>query len=262
MSETLRESLSTVIDGEADEFEIRRVLDEIERNENLRETWHRFHLIGSVMRGEPLPSPRLRAAIKTWLEGDEVRESTAPYEVSPPDEATANKPGGIPSRLIGAVAASVLVMTATAYLSFMQGAGPLDPSASMQAASPSQAPAIASAAESSVAATPSVNEGVAPERPTARRPSAAMEARLAEIRRSMSNLRTAGRGNPGIYNAAMDGQAANQPPPGFTARRSIMDQQRVHVYMLQHVQHSSVANRPPGMPFVKVITQKVEEPPR
>ena len=46
MSEKLKGSLSAVIDGEADEFELRRVLDEVDKNEELRSTWERYHLIG------------------------------------------------------------------------------------------------------------------------------------------------------------------------------------------------------------------------
>lgn len=52
MNEQLRQSLSAVVDGEADAFELRRVLDELDRDAQLRATWTRYHLIGSVMRGE------------------------------------------------------------------------------------------------------------------------------------------------------------------------------------------------------------------
>jgi sigma-E factor negative regulatory protein RseA len=52
MSEKLRESLSASIDDEADEFELRRVLDEMEKDDGLRDTWERYHLIGAIMRGE------------------------------------------------------------------------------------------------------------------------------------------------------------------------------------------------------------------
>ncbi len=51
MSEKLRESLSATMDDEADEFELRRVLDEMEKDASLRDTWERYHLIGSHMRG-------------------------------------------------------------------------------------------------------------------------------------------------------------------------------------------------------------------
>lgn len=52
MSEKLKESLSAVIDGEADEFELRRVLDEVNRDDLLAGSWERYHVIGSVLRGE------------------------------------------------------------------------------------------------------------------------------------------------------------------------------------------------------------------
>jgi sigma-E factor negative regulatory protein RseA len=54
MNERLRQSLSAVVDGEADAFELRRVLDELERDPELRAAWMRYHLIGSVIRGEHL----------------------------------------------------------------------------------------------------------------------------------------------------------------------------------------------------------------
>ncbi len=52
MSEKLRESLSAIVDDEADEFELRRVLDELEKNSELKTSWDRYHLIGTVMRDE------------------------------------------------------------------------------------------------------------------------------------------------------------------------------------------------------------------
>jgi sigma-E factor negative regulatory protein RseA len=38
MNEQLRQSLSAVVDGEADAFELRRVLDELDRDPELRAT--------------------------------------------------------------------------------------------------------------------------------------------------------------------------------------------------------------------------------
>ncbi len=52
MTEQLKESLSAVMDGEADEFEIRRVLNEAANDAELRGVWERYHLVRSVMRGE------------------------------------------------------------------------------------------------------------------------------------------------------------------------------------------------------------------
>jgi len=52
MTEKLRQSLSAAIDDEADAFELRRVLDELGRDGELKGLWERYHLIGSVLRGE------------------------------------------------------------------------------------------------------------------------------------------------------------------------------------------------------------------
>ena len=48
MSERLRESLSAVMDGEANELELERVLSRIEGDEQLRQTWVRYSAVQSV----------------------------------------------------------------------------------------------------------------------------------------------------------------------------------------------------------------------
>ena len=93
MSETLRESMSTVIDGEADEFEVRRVLDEIERDEELREKWHRYHVIGASMRGESLANPGTRTALQSWMSGTAVDSVDA--ERATPEDETAHGDGSV-----------------------------------------------------------------------------------------------------------------------------------------------------------------------
>lgn len=89
MSEKLKESLSAVIDGEADEFELRRVLDEIGKNGELAKSWERYHLIGAVMRRERVVrAPGMRERIWAELEfggnvaAPEIEESGAPDAVS------------------------------------------------------------------------------------------------------------------------------------------------------------------------------------
>ena len=46
------EALSALKDGEAGEFELRRLLRDIDSEPELKEEWDRFQIIGSVMRGE------------------------------------------------------------------------------------------------------------------------------------------------------------------------------------------------------------------
>lgn len=49
--ESLNEALSAAVDGEAEELELRRVLNAVERDPELRAKWERLHLIGEVIRG-------------------------------------------------------------------------------------------------------------------------------------------------------------------------------------------------------------------
>ena len=70
MTEKLRQSLSAVIDDEADAFELRRVLDELERDPELHALWDRYHLIGSVARGERVHLPdQVRERVWQALDG-------------------------------------------------------------------------------------------------------------------------------------------------------------------------------------------------
>lgn len=69
MTEKLRQSLSAVIDDEADAFELRRVLDELGRDDGLRALWDRYHLIGHSLRGESArPASDLRERVWAALE--------------------------------------------------------------------------------------------------------------------------------------------------------------------------------------------------
>jgi len=54
VTEKFNEFVSAMLDDEADEFEIRRVLGEIARNSDLKSTWSRYHVISSVLKREGL----------------------------------------------------------------------------------------------------------------------------------------------------------------------------------------------------------------
>jgi len=111
MSEKLKESLSAVIDGEADEFELRRVLDEIGKDAKLALSWERYHLIGSAMRRERVVNSSIMRE-QVWAE---VRPESATSEArvqvaAEPDTA---KPLGEPAvgrRIALTVAAGLLVV--------------------------------------------------------------------------------------------------------------------------------------------------------
>ena len=54
MTEKFNEFVSAMLDDEAEEFEIRRVIGEIARNSDLKSTWSRYHVISSVLKREGL----------------------------------------------------------------------------------------------------------------------------------------------------------------------------------------------------------------
>lgn len=49
----LLESLSAIADGEATEFELRRILREEDNSELVKEKWAEYHRVGSLLRSEP-----------------------------------------------------------------------------------------------------------------------------------------------------------------------------------------------------------------
>lgn len=53
MTEQLRESLSALMDDEANELELQRLLGQLAEDEALRRTWVRYNLARSVLSGQP-----------------------------------------------------------------------------------------------------------------------------------------------------------------------------------------------------------------
>jgi sigma-E factor negative regulatory protein RseA len=79
MSEKLKEAVSAAIDDEADEFELRRVLDEVHKDPALKAAWDRYHLVGAVLRKEfSITADDLREAVWSELEMVEAEDSPAP----------------------------------------------------------------------------------------------------------------------------------------------------------------------------------------
>ncbi|HEX7035773.1 MAG TPA: sigma-E factor negative regulatory protein [Pseudomonadales bacterium] len=99
MTEQLRQSLSAAIDDEADAFELRRVMDELGRDPELRAVWDRYHLIGDVLRADRRTWPRgthdplgleLRERVWQALDGGASADDADPIpEAEPVPVATA-----------------------------------------------------------------------------------------------------------------------------------------------------------------------------
>ena len=114
MSEQLKESLSAVMDGEADAFELRRVLDEAKVNDEMRAQWRRYHVLRDYMQHESHQAkPSLRDAIWAELsEGDaDVAIDVAESSGLQSDASQGSKRAPWLGRITGmAVAASVAML--------------------------------------------------------------------------------------------------------------------------------------------------------
>ena len=72
MSERNKESLSALMDGEADELEVRRILNQLDKDDELYDSWKNYHLMGSVMRDEYADRIDLTQGINQTLDGVDV----------------------------------------------------------------------------------------------------------------------------------------------------------------------------------------------
>jgi negative regulator of sigma E activity len=88
MKEQAAESLSTLMDGEASEFELRRSLEQVEQSPEMGERWRRYHVARSAMRGEPVNTADidLSASIMAALEDEPT------YSQPLPDDENAAEP--------------------------------------------------------------------------------------------------------------------------------------------------------------------------
>jgi len=141
MSEQLKESLSAVMDGEADEFEIRRVLNEAENDPELRGVWERYHLVSSVMRGEGRMLRADRLSARFWTQIDAGDDAAAADDTTSPAPRAANKRGAWLPRIAGlAVAAGV---AAAVLIAFRTGENVTVPPATVAMVERSSQPAFA-----------------------------------------------------------------------------------------------------------------------
>lgn len=78
MSEFQSESLSALLDGEADDLELRRILQNSEKDSSLLETWDRYNLVHSVLNSKAVPvSAGFAGKIAAQLETEAVYSVTA-----------------------------------------------------------------------------------------------------------------------------------------------------------------------------------------
>lgn len=103
----MNESLSALVDGEVSEMELHRILKAAETDGGLRETWSRYNVAGSVMRGDvaAVPMMDLSASIREAIDSEDV------YSVAATPDANTwfQKMGRM---AVAASVAAVMVVTA------------------------------------------------------------------------------------------------------------------------------------------------------
>ncbi|MEH6490836.1 sigma-E factor negative regulatory protein [Halopseudomonas sp.] len=172
-SEVLQESLSALMDNEADDLEVRRVLQATEQDSALRGTWERYQIARSVLHKEHWQgSVDLSAGIAAALRDEP--------QLQMQDQATAPARSGLWRNMTRvAVAASVTMAVLVGVRMVNQGDVPAQPT--LAADTPVVAPsfAVSAARSGAVLAGYSQSPGVGAEPiATAQAPSAWHEQRI------------------------------------------------------------------------------------
>ena len=114
MSEKLREALSAAVDGEASEFELRRVFDEMAKDDSLARAWQSYHLIKQAAQGENVQGvSEMGERIWASLDAEEFLEQDIVQE-EPAAEAVVEEPKrrwGLAGGAMAAALALVVVFT-------------------------------------------------------------------------------------------------------------------------------------------------------
>tara|TARA_B100000446_G_scaffold46105_1_gene42085 strand:- start:53306 stop:54013 length:708 start_codon:yes stop_codon:yes gene_type:complete len=101
----MKESVSALVDGEVSEMELHRLLKASETDAEVRETWSRYQLASSAMRGDLAGAPMidLSASIREAVDAEET------YQTSPAAAGWWQKAGRM---AVAASVAAVMVVTA------------------------------------------------------------------------------------------------------------------------------------------------------
>lgn len=85
MNDRMKESLSALVDAQADELEIRRLLNESEHSPEVYEHWQRYLMIGEVLRDESTAAfdVDISQGIRQALDGEPMDDLSAPKMAQP-----------------------------------------------------------------------------------------------------------------------------------------------------------------------------------
>lgn len=238
MSEQLREALSAAVDGEAAEFELRRVFDELAKDDSLSHAWQSYHLIKQAAQGENVQGvadmgQRIWASLdaEEFLEQDIVQEEPLTDPAAAPRQRRWLPIGGA---MVAAVALAVVV-------------GGNFGQTLEDGTTPGIAQSPAGSADTSVVdgrgVTPTVQSAFSGSESAGARSASVLPVNRTTIDASADNLIAAEFGDDYDYG------------PGFIpySELSPADQARSDGYYLHHVQHQAV-NNDNVLSFIKMIS--------
>jgi sigma-E factor negative regulatory protein RseA len=133
MKERNNESLSALMDGEADELEIRRILNQLDKDDELSDKWKNYHLMGSLMREESFEGIDLTKGINQALDGVADSSSNDGAILEEAANSVPSKPAWYKQLTSVAVAASVT-------LAVLLGVQSIEPNESIGLASNNKQP--------------------------------------------------------------------------------------------------------------------------
>lgn len=118
MTDDINEQISSLLDSELSQEEVRQTLDLLQEDEALRDRWDRYNLIGDAMRGEAIrfSNPSIADRVHARLEQESVDFSNVRH-------FPATRPKPVPARWYrsaggAALAASVAVVTVLSFPQF------------------------------------------------------------------------------------------------------------------------------------------------
>ncbi|GAB1258177.1 hypothetical protein NBRC116494_26790 [Aurantivibrio plasticivorans] len=237
---SLYESLSALIDNEASELEVHRVLAESEKDEAIRTRWHRYQLARTALHGEKLSNLDIDIA-------DSVRNAIAGEALIDQAETDVSRPGEVEvassSRLTSsrfanlgrfAIAAGVACVALVGVQQFGGDSGFV----------PGTAPALVSEAPSNAS------------------DASAKPARVIDSPFPAVNLQAVSQpigSSLGQGTAYQSPVRLADPSLSLAAQPSIDDEERIRLYlqelMMQHAEHSAQNSNSGLMPFVRVSTE-------
>lgn len=142
LQQTLRESLSALVDNQASDMELRRVLRESEVNGELRRLWGRYQLVGSALRHELPAGVPVDLTAGIWAAIDAEESEAAAVVPQPVTARAARWWSGFGRAAIAASVAGVVIVSAQ----IVQRSNPAE------SAAVAQAPAVAPAAPAALPA--------------------------------------------------------------------------------------------------------------